>query len=93
MPPSFKRGLGRIMNATGAMHKFMNLYPRDSVRRVPGYVSFTLQYLTLQVEDERHYSCSLRFGPAATATRVDAQASGETLLISDAGSACRANRP
>ena len=47
---SFEEGLGRIMHVAGALeferpflaplYKFMNLHPRDSVRRVPACVAF-----------------------------------------------------
>ena len=84
---NLEEGLGRIMYVAGALefekpflaplYKFLNLHPRDAVRRVPAYVSFILQYLALQVEEERHYSCAAKLRPAATAPRVDAQASGE----------------
>ena len=84
---NFEEGLGRIMYVAGALefekpflaplYKFLNLHPRDAVRRIPAYVSFILQYLAMQVEEERHYSCAAKLRPAATAPRVDAQASGE----------------
>ena len=59
------------------LYKFMNLHPCDSVRRVRASVSFILRYLALQVEEERHYACASKLRPAATAPRVDAQASDE----------------
>ena len=78
-------GLGPIMYVAGALEferpflaplfRFMNLHPRDSVRRVPANVSFILQYLALQVEEERHHACASKLRPAATAPRVDEQAS------------------
>ena len=77
----FEEGLSRIMYVAGALeferpflaplYRFMNLYARDSVR----CVSFILQYLALQTEEERHYACASKLRPAATAPRVDAQAS------------------
>ena len=83
---NFEEGLGRIMYVAGALefkrpflaplYKFMNLHPRDSVRRVPAYVAFTLRYLATQVEECRHSCCASVLRSAETAPRVDAQASG-----------------
>ena len=83
----FEKLLGRIMYVAGALeferpflaplYRFMNLHSCDSVRRVPAYVSFILQYLAVQVEEERHYACASKLRPAATATRwMHRQATG-----------------
>ena len=70
---SFEEVLGRIMFVAcaleherpflAALYKFLTMHPRDSVRRVPPYVSFILRYLalkeeTLQVRNEA-YDCRL----------------------------------
>ena len=57
------------------LYKFMNLHPRDSVRRVPAFVAFILRYLATQVEECRHSPCASVLRSAETAPRVDAQAS------------------
>ena len=51
---SFEEGLGRIMFVAGALeherpflgplYKFISIHPRNSIRRIPSYVSFILQY-------------------------------------------------
>ena len=56
---SFEEGLGRIMFVVGALeherpflgplYRFLTIHPRDSVRRVPPYVSFILRYLAGQI--------------------------------------------
>ena len=52
---TFEEGLGRIMFVAGALeherpflaplYKFLTMHPRNSIRRVPPYVSFILRYL------------------------------------------------
>ena len=64
---SFEEGLGRIMFVAGALererpflaplYKFLTMHPRDSVRRVPPYVSFILKYLSREISLKRHYDC------------------------------------
>ena len=76
---NFEEGLGRIMYVASALeferpflaplYKFMNLHTRDSVRRVPSYVTFIFRYLAKQVEECRR-------SPCASVLRSDAQASG-----------------
>ena len=83
---NFEEGLGRIMYVAGALEferpflaplsRYLNLHPRDSVRRVPAYVAFILRYLADQVEESRHSTCASELRPIETAPRVDAQASG-----------------
>ena len=83
---NFEEGLGRIMYVAGALeferpflaplYRYLNLHPRDSVRRVPAYVAFILRYLADQVEESRHSTCASELRPIETAPRVDAQASG-----------------
>ena len=56
---SFEEELGRIMFVAGALeherpflaplYKFLTMHPRDSIRRVPPYVSFILKYLSREV--------------------------------------------
>ena len=82
---SFEEGLGRVMYVAGALeyerpflaplYKFLSLHPRGSVRRVPAYVSFFLNYLAKQIEECRHTSCSEVLLSSVSAPRVDAQAS------------------
>ena len=60
----FEEGLGRIMYVAGALeferpffgplYKFMSLHPRNSVRRVPSYVTFILTYLDQPIQLSRH---------------------------------------
>ena len=81
----FEEGLGRVMYVVGALeferpflgplYKFMSIHPRNSVRRVPAYVSFILRYLDQQIQKSRHYSCATELHPMTSAPRVDAQAS------------------
>ena len=81
----FEEGLGRVMYVVGALeferpflgplYKFMSIHPRNSVRRVPAYVSFILRYLNQQIRESRQYSCATEIHPMASAPRVDAQAS------------------
>ena len=82
---NFEEGLGCIMCVAGALkferpflapfYRFMNLHPREAVRRVPAYVAFNLRYLAEQVEENRHSTCASVQRPLETAPRVDAQAS------------------
>ena len=81
----YGEGLGRIMFVAGALEferpflaplkKFMAMHPRSSVRRVPPYVAFFLQYLSQQVAKKRHYDCAVDLQLASSSPRVDAQAS------------------
>ena len=81
----FEEGLGRIMFVAGALelerpflgplYKFMVLRPRDSVRRVPSFVSFILHFLADRVAATRHYNCSEILESTEEAPRVDAQSS------------------
>ena len=57
------------------LYKFMAMHPRSSVRRVPPYVAFFLQYLSQQVAKKRHYDCAVDLQLASSSPRVDAQAS------------------
>ena len=82
---SFEEGLGRIMFVVGALeherpflgplYRFLTIHPRDSVRRVPPYVSFILRYLAGQITRQRHYSCNAEYVTDGCIPRVDAQAS------------------
>ena len=82
---TFEEGLGRIMFVAGALeherpflaplHKFLTMHPRDSIRRVPPYVSFILKYLAREVSLKRHSECGTRITSGDTTPRVDAQAS------------------
>ena len=82
---TFEEGLGRIMFVAGALeherpflaplYKFLTMHPRNSVRRVPPYVSFILRYLGREVSLKRHYECGTRISSAEGTPRVDAQAS------------------
>ena len=83
----FEEGLGRIVYVEGALefeqpflgplYKFLTIHPRGSVRRVPPYVSFILNYTAHQVERGRHHPCASDMISSEVAPRVDAQASGE----------------
>ena len=53
----------------------MVLHPRESVRRVPPFVSFILHFLADQVAATRHYNCSEILESTEEAPRGDAQAS------------------
>ena len=59
----------------GPLYKFIVLHPRDSMRRVPSFVSFILHFLADQVADTRHYNCAEILESSEEAPRVDAQAS------------------
>ena len=82
----FEEGVGRIMFVAGALelerpflgplYKFMVLHPRESMRRVPSFVSFILYFLADQVAATRHYNCAEILESSEEAPRVDAQASG-----------------
>ena len=82
---SFEEGLGRIMFVAGALeyerpflgplYKFLTMHPRDSVRRVPPYVAFILEFLSRTVLEDRHYDCNEFLVKSGVAPRVDAQAS------------------
>ena len=82
---TFEEGLGRIMFVAGALeherpflaplYKFLTTHPRDSIRRVPPYVSFILKYLAREVSLKRHYESGVRITSGHCAPRVDAQAS------------------
>ena len=82
---TFEEGLGRIMFVAGALeherpflaplYKFLTMHPRNSIRRVPPYVSFILRYLGREVSLRRHYECGTKISPAECTPRVDAQAS------------------
>ena len=83
----FKEGLGRIAYVAGALeferpflaplYKFLSMHPRNSTRRVPGYVAFFLRYLSREVQVKRHCDCALELCESTLAPRVDAQASAE----------------
>ena len=59
-----REGLGRIVFVAGALeherpflaplYKFRTKHPRDSIRRVPPYVSFILKYLSREISLKRH---------------------------------------
>ena len=82
----FEEGLWRIVFVAGALelerpffgplYKFMVLHPRESMRRVPSFVSFILHFLADQVAATRHYNCAEILESSEEAPRVDAQASG-----------------
>ena len=82
---SFEEGLGRIMFVAGALeherpflaplYKFLTMHPRDSIRRVPPYVSFILKYLSREISLKRHYDCGTKISSVDCTPRVDAQAS------------------
>ena len=82
---TFEEGLGRIMFVAGALeherpflaplYKFLTMHPRNSIRRVPPYVSFILRYLGREVSLKRHYECGTMISSAECTPRVDAQAS------------------
>ena len=82
---TFEEGLGRIMFVAGALeherpflallYKFLTMHPRNSIRRVPPYVSFILRYLAQEVSSRRHYVCGTKISSAECTPRVDAQAS------------------
>ena len=84
---AFEEALGRIVFATSALellHPFLSpLYafatsgPRDSVRSVPGYVSFFLRFIAKSVEQGRNSQCAATVVQEERARRVDAQASDE----------------
>ena len=59
----------------GPLYKFMVLHPRESMRRVPSFVSFILHFLADQVAATRHYNCAEILESSEEAPRVDAQAS------------------
>ena len=56
---SFEEGLGRTMFVAGALeherpslaplYKFLTMHPRDTIRRVPPYVSFIMKYLSREI--------------------------------------------
>ena len=81
----FEEGLGRIMFVAGALelerpflgplYKFVVLHPRESMRRVPLFVSFILHFLADQVAATRHCNCAEILESSEEAPRVDAQAS------------------
>ena len=83
----FEEGLGRIAYVAGALeferpflaplYKFLSMHPRNSTRRVPGYVAFFLRYLSQEVQAKRHCDCALELCESSLAPRVDAQASAE----------------
>ena len=82
---SFEEGLGRIMFVAGALeherpflaplYKFLTMHPRDSVRRVPPYVTFILRYVSRETSLKRHYDCGTKISSADCTPRVDVQAS------------------
>ena len=82
---SFEEVLGRIMFVAGALeherpflaplYKFLTMHPRDSIRRVPPYVSFILKYVSREISLKRHYECGTKISSADCTLRVDAQAS------------------
>ena len=82
---NFEEGLGRVMYVAGALeyerpflaplYKFLSLHPRGSVRTVPAYVAFFLNFLATQIEECRHTSCAEVLLSSTCAPRVDAQAS------------------
>ena len=82
---SFEEGLGRVMYVAGALeyerpflaplYKFLSLHPRGSVRTVPAFVAFFLDFLATQIEECRHTSCVQVLLSSTCAPRVDAQAS------------------
>ena len=84
---SFEEGLGRIMFVAGALeherpflaplYKLLTMHPRNTVRRVPPYVSFILRYLAGEISKKRHYVCGTRITPPDCSPRVDAQGSEE----------------
>ena len=84
---SFEEGLGRVMYVAGALeyerpflaplYRFLTIHPRGSIRTVPPYVSYFLQYLAEQVKKSRHIECAVELKPSSHAPRVDAQASAE----------------
>ena len=84
---TFEEGLGRIAYVAGALenerpflgplYRFLTLHPRQSVRRVPPYVAFTLNHLSRQSERSRHYPCVVNQLSSDVSPRVDAQASDE----------------
>ena len=89
---AFEEGLGRVMYVAAALeferpflsslYRFLTLHPRDSVRRLPGYVVFVLQYFADRIQESRHYDCAAELISSDVAPRVDAQAcdgrTGET---------------
>ena len=84
---AFEEALGRIVFATSALellrpflsplYAFATSGPRDSVRPVPGYVSFFLRFIAKSVEQGRHSQCAATVVQEERAPRVDAQASDE----------------
>ena len=83
----FEEGLGRIMFVAraleyekpfmGPLYRFLSLHPRESVRRVPAYVTFILRYLARQISHTRHFPCATSITSIEQAPRVDAHASSE----------------
>ena len=81
----YEEGLGRLMFVAGALeferpflaplYKYMVMHPRSSVRKIPPYVAFFMQYLSQQVAKKRHYDCAMDLQFAPSSPRVDAQAS------------------
>ena len=65
------------------LYKFLVLHPRNSIRLVPADVSFILWHLAKQIEECRHYSCAVSSLSAASAIRVDSQASAERTGLGD----------
>ena len=51
--------------------------PAYTIRRIPSYVSFILQYLSAEISKKRHYQCGTRITTADCSPRVDAQASAD----------------
>ena len=84
---SFEVGSGRIMFVAGALeherpflgplYKFISIHSRNSISRIPSYVSFILQYLSSEISKKRHYHCGTRITTADCSPRVDAQASAD----------------
>ena len=57
------------------LYKFLTVHPRDSIRRVPPYVSFIMKYLSREISLKRHYDCGTKISSVGCTPRVDAQAS------------------
>ena len=82
---AFEEGLGRVMYVARAsqferpflsrFYLFLTLHPRNSVRRLPGYVVFVLRYLADWIQESRHYDCGVELISSDIAPRVDVQAS------------------
>ena len=77
-----EEGLGRIMFVAGALEherlflgplfKFLTFHPRNSVRRVPSYAAFILEFLARCIAKNGHYDCNEFLERSGVASRVDA---------------------